>query len=70
MSKRESTTTENITNEDHHDIDDDDDQLNVEHKIVPTIYNTTKTEPHNRIIHKERLIKYRFLSRFPIETYS
>ena len=23
--------------------DDDDDQLNVEHKIVPTMYNTTKT---------------------------
>lgn len=28
--------------------DDDDDQLHVEHKIVPTIYNTTTQEPHTQ----------------------
>ncbi|CAF1141734.1 unnamed protein product [Rotaria sordida] len=48
MAKLESTTTKNIINENRDDIDDDDDQLNVSYKIVPTIYNTTKTEPHKK----------------------
>mgnify|MGYP006904170141 FL=1 len=31
--------------------DDDDDQLHVEHQIVPTMYNTTTQEPHTKNVH-------------------
>ncbi|CAF1592432.1 unnamed protein product [Rotaria sp. Silwood1] len=44
MAKLESPTTENLTNQDHHDIDDDDDQLNSSDKIVPTIDEPTTSE--------------------------
>ncbi|CAF1112030.1 unnamed protein product [Rotaria sordida] len=48
MSNPESQTTENLTAEDRHDIDEDNDQANAAHKIIPAIHGPPVVPEENK----------------------